>query len=129
MKVWEALHISAVFERAAEFDLIHNSFDFLPLSYSALVDTPVITTIHGFSSEWILPVYEKYNGRTHYVAISDADRHPRLDYLATIHHGIDMQQFELGAGRRLPALLRPDPSRQGRGRGGAGRGRPPDCRS
>ena len=98
VKVWEALHISAVFERAAEFDLIHNSFDFLPLSYSALVDTPVITTIHGFSSEWILPVYEKYNGRTHYVAISDADRHPRLDYLATIHHGIDMQQFELGRG-------------------------------
>jgi glycosyltransferase involved in cell wall biosynthesis len=98
VKVWEALHISAVFERAAEFDLIHNSFDFLPLSYSALVDTPVVTTIHGFSSEWIVPVYEKYNGRTHYVAISDADRHPRLDYLATIHHGIDMAQFELGAG-------------------------------
>ncbi len=98
VKVWEALHISAVFERAAEFDLIHNSFDFLPLSYSALVDTPVVTTIHGFSSEWIVPVYEKYNGRTHYVAISDADRHPRLDYLATIHHGIDMQQFELGPG-------------------------------
>ena len=49
-KVWEALHISAVFERAAEFDLIHNSFDFLPLSYSALVETPVVTTIHGFSS-------------------------------------------------------------------------------
>src|ERR1700704_5866526 len=30
-KVWEALHISSVFERADEFDLIHNSFDFLPL--------------------------------------------------------------------------------------------------
>ena len=89
-KVWEALHISAVFERAAEFDLIHNSFDFLPLTYSALVDTPVVTTIHGFSSERIVPVFEKYNGRTHYVAISDADRHARLDYIATIHHGIDM---------------------------------------
>jgi hypothetical protein len=34
-KAWEALHISAVFERAGEFDLIHNSFDFLPLTYSA----------------------------------------------------------------------------------------------
>ena len=56
-KVWEALHISAVFERAAEFDLIHNSFDFLPLTYSDLVDTPVVTTIHGFSSELIVPVF------------------------------------------------------------------------
>jgi glycosyltransferase involved in cell wall biosynthesis len=98
-KVWEGLHISAVFERAAEFDLIHNSFDFMPLTYTGMVDTPVLTTIHGFSSERILPVYEKYNGRTHYVAISHADRHERLDYDATIHHGIDMAEFELHPGR------------------------------
>jgi glycosyltransferase involved in cell wall biosynthesis len=94
-KVWEALHISAVFEHAAEFDVIHNSFDFLPLTYSHLVDTPVVTTIHGFSSEQIVPVFEKYNRGGYYVAISDADRHERLDYVATIHHGIDLNEFEL----------------------------------
>ena len=94
-KAWEALHISTVFERAGEFDLIHNSFDFLPLSYSGLVDTPVLTTIHGFSSEQIVPVFEKYNESSYYVAISDADRHERLDYVATIHHGIDLAEFEL----------------------------------
>jgi glycosyltransferase involved in cell wall biosynthesis len=94
-KVWEALHISEVFEHAREFDVIHNSFDFLPLTYSGLVDTPVVTTIHGFSSEQIVPVFEKYNGRGYYVAISDADRNERLDYVATIHHGIDLGEFEL----------------------------------
>lgn len=94
-KVWEGLHISAVFERADEFDLIHNSFDFLPLTYSGLVATPVVTTIHGFSSERILPVFEKYNARGHYVAISEADRHESLDYVATIHHGIDLSEFDL----------------------------------
>jgi glycosyltransferase involved in cell wall biosynthesis len=99
-KVWESLHISAVFERAAEFDVIHNSFDFLPLTYSALVETPVVTTIHGFSSERILPVYQKYDRRSHYVAISDADRHPSLDYVATIHHGIDMRGFVVSSGAR-----------------------------
>jgi hypothetical protein len=99
-KVWECLHISAVFECASEFDLIHNSFDFLPLSFSRLVDTPVVTTIHGFSSERILPVYQKYDGHSHYVAISDADRHPSLEYAATIHHGIDMGAFAIGTGRR-----------------------------
>ena len=97
-KVWEALHISALFERAGEFDVIHNSFDFLPLTYSDLVETPVVTTIHGFSSEEIVPVFEKYNARGYYVAISDSDRHERLDYVATIHHGIDMDEFEPGAG-------------------------------
>ena len=94
-KVAECLHIAAAFERAGEFDLIHNSFDFLPLSYSGLVSTPVLTTIHGFSSPSIVPVYEKYNRRSAYVAISNADRHPSLDYLATIHHGIDTDAFHL----------------------------------
>jgi len=94
-KVEEGMHISAVFERAGEFDLIHNSFDFLPLTYSRLVDVPVVTTIHGFSSERILPVYQKYNDGAHYVAISEADRHPTLDYAATIHHGIEMDRFPL----------------------------------
>ena len=97
-KVCEALHIAAVFERAAEFDVIHNSFDFFPLSYTRLVETPVVTTIHGFSSEAIVPVYERYNDVGHYVAISDADRHGRLEYAATIHHGIDMGAFATGAG-------------------------------
>ena len=92
-KVWECLHISECFERADEFDIIHNQFDFLPLTYSGLVDTPVVTTIHGFSSPRILPVYKKYNERTRYVSISDADRSPELDYIATVHHGIDTGSF------------------------------------
>jgi glycosyltransferase involved in cell wall biosynthesis len=94
-KVWEALHIATVFERAEDFDLIHNSFDFLPLTYSGLVTTPVVTTIHGFSSERIVPAFERYQDRGHYVAISDADRHPTLIYEATIHHGIRMESFPL----------------------------------
>ncbi|MGZ8688735.1 MAG: glycosyltransferase family 4 protein [Gaiellaceae bacterium] len=94
-KVAECLHIAHAFERADEFDIIHNGFDFLPLTYSGLVDTPVLTTIHGFSSPRILPVYQRYDATTAYVAISDADRHPSLDYVATIHHGIDTSAFSL----------------------------------
>ena len=92
-KVFECLHISEVFERADEFDLIHNNFDFLPLSYSGLVDTPVLTTIHGFSSERILPVYEKYDKNTHYVSISNSDRSEKLNYAATVYHGINLEEF------------------------------------
>ena len=68
-KVAECLHIAAVFERAEEFDLIHNGFDFLPLTYSRLVGTPVLTTIHGFSSPRIVPVYARYDRRGAYVSI------------------------------------------------------------
>jgi len=92
-KVAECLHIASVFERADEFDIIHNGFDFLPLTYSEFVATPVITTIHGFSSPKIVQVYERYDATTAYVAISAADRHPNLRYAATIHHGIDTSAF------------------------------------
>ena len=92
-KVWEMLHVAHVFERAGEFDLIHNQADFVPLAFSRLVETPVVTTIHGFSSERILPAFKAYEDRVHYVAISDADRHPDLRYAATIHHGIPLEDF------------------------------------
>jgi len=93
-KIWECLHISEVFEHAEDFDIIHNNFDFLPLTYTGLITTPVVTTIHGFSSPGILPVYKKYNRKVFYVSISDADRSPELDYIKTIHHGIDIKQFD-----------------------------------
>src|SRR6476661_1966989 len=92
-KAWEMLHVAHVFERAGEFDLIHNQADFVPLAFSRLVETPVVTTIHGFSSERILPAFKAYEDRVHYVAISDADRHPDLHYAATIHHGIPLEDF------------------------------------
>ena len=92
-KVWEMLHVAHVFERAGEFDLIHNQADFVPLAFSRLVETPVVTTIHGFSSMRILPAHKAYENRAHYVAISQADRHPDLRYAATIHHGIPLEDF------------------------------------
>jgi glycosyltransferase involved in cell wall biosynthesis len=93
-KVWECLHIAELFGRADEFDLIHNHFDFLPLSYSGFTHKPVVTTIHGFSSPSILPVYKRYNDSSYYVSISEADKSAELDYIATIHHGIDLNQFK-----------------------------------
>lgn len=96
-KVWECLHVAELFECADAFDLVHNHFDYLPLTYSQMTSTPVLTTIHGFSSPAILPVYKKYDRRTAYVAISNADRSPQLTYLATIHHGIDLGLFTLQA--------------------------------
>ncbi|MCP3731154.1 glycosyltransferase family 4 protein [Sphingomonas sp. MG17] len=92
-KVWEFRHLAHVFEQADTFDLIHNQADFPAHAFANLTDTPIVTTIHGFSSDRILPMYEPYQDRVHYVAISDADRHPALRYAATIHHGIPVETF------------------------------------
>jgi glycosyltransferase involved in cell wall biosynthesis len=96
-KVMEILHISNVFEKARDFDIIHNQADFMPLAFSRLVETPIVTTIHGFSSERIVPVFKRYEDRVDYVAISDADRHADLKYAATIHHGIPIEDFPFDA--------------------------------
>lgn len=100
-KVYECLHIATAFEQASTgvFDIVHNHFDFLPLTYSRLISTPVVTTVHGFSSDRIVPVYAAYNSTTHLVAISASDRRAELDYAATIHHGIPLDEFTFSAGR------------------------------
>jgi glycosyltransferase involved in cell wall biosynthesis len=92
-KVLECLHISNLMEKAGQFDIIHNHFDFLPLTYSKLIRTPMVATIHGFSSARILPVYEKYAGHAHYVSISHADRSPKLPYVATVYNGLRVSDF------------------------------------
>ena len=96
-KVEECLHISHLMEQAHQFDIIHNNFDFLPLTYSGLIKTPMVTTIHGFSSPKIIPVYKKYNKSSYYVSISDSDRSPELSYSATVYNGIDSREFSFNA--------------------------------
>ncbi|MBB4078255.1 glycosyltransferase involved in cell wall biosynthesis [Lewinella aquimaris] len=94
-KVLEYLHISQVMGAAHKFDIVHNQFDFMPLGYSQLVHTPMVTTVHGFSSDHIVPVYQRYNDSTDYVSISDADRDDRIDYIATVYNGVDTSQFTI----------------------------------
>jgi glycosyltransferase involved in cell wall biosynthesis len=92
-RVWEALHVSHALTRSGEFDLVHNHLDWLPLAFSAHCAAPMLTTIHGFSGSNILPAYRR--AASSFVSISDSDRSPDLDYLATVHHGIDLDAFRV----------------------------------
>lgn len=92
-KVCEYLHISQAAEMADEFDIFHNGYDFMPLTYSRMMKVPMVTTIHGFSSPKILPVYRKYNHSTYYVSISNANREKSLNYIRTVYHGIRMEDY------------------------------------
>jgi glycosyltransferase involved in cell wall biosynthesis len=76
-----------VLAQSGDFDLVHNQLDWLPLAFAQSCHAPMVTTVHGFSGAGILPAYAR--ARSSYVAISAADRSPDLDYVATIHHGVD----------------------------------------
>ena len=94
-RVWEALHVSYALARSGEFKLVHNHLDWLPLAFGEHARAPMVTTIHGFSGPGILPAYTR--SRSAFVAISDSDRYAGLDYAATIHHGIDLDQLLFSA--------------------------------
>ncbi|MGW4940153.1 glycosyltransferase family 4 protein [Actinoplanes sp. NPDC004185] len=110
-RVWEALHVSYALERSGDFDLVHNHLDWLPLAFSAHCRAPMLTTVHGFSGPNILPAYRR--GRSHFVSISDADRSPDLDYLATVYHGVDLEglPFDPAGGDGLVAFGRIHPDK------------------
>lgn len=87
-RVWEALHVAHALRRSGDFDLVHNHLDWLPLAFSEHARAPMVTTIHGFSSPMILPAYQR--SASAFVSISDADRAEGLEYVATVHHGVDV---------------------------------------
>jgi glycosyltransferase involved in cell wall biosynthesis len=88
-RVWEAIHVAHALTRSAEFDIVHNHLDWLPLAFSDHCAAPMLTTIHGFSGKNILPAYAR--SRSKFVSISDSDRSPDLAYAGTVYHGIDLE--------------------------------------
>ncbi len=113
-KVEEFLHIARAMEEAGEYDLVHNHYDFMPLYFAPFLQTPLLTTIHGFSGEGIKKVYRRYGAlpHVHYVAISEADKDPGLPYLGVVHHGVDPARYRVGpGGRHLLVLSRIHPDK------------------
>ena len=119
-KVAEYLHIPEVFEHAGEFDLIHSHYDFMGLAYSRLVKTPVVTTIHGFSSPADSAGVSQIRGR-----IFRFDQQLRPDAGAELcRYGVQRDRpvaLSLpGARRRGPDLSGPHSPGQGRPPGDRG---------
>ncbi len=94
-RIWEALHASHALARSGDFDLVHNHMDWLPLAFGEHAKAPLLTTVHGFSAPAILPAYRASGSA--FVSISDSDRAPGLDYVATVHHGVDVGGLPFGA--------------------------------
>ncbi|MBC5830006.1 MAG: glycosyltransferase family 4 protein [Candidatus Eremiobacteraeota bacterium] len=93
-EVFSALHIGAFFEAASRFDIIHNNFDWKPMTYAlGSANPPMLTTIHGFSSPQILAAYYACAARSFFCSISNADRDPGLSYVGTTYNGIDPSEF------------------------------------
>lgn len=101
-RIWEEVHIATALEQVAAggFDIVHSHMNVHPLGYARLLSTPIVTTLHG--SAWnrnIHPALDRYQDLP-FVSLSDSERSffPGLNYVATVHNGIDMDDFAVGDG-------------------------------
>lgn len=108
VRYWEYLHIGNCFDQAHKFDLIHNNMNYAPLYFAPHIKPRIVTTVHSglidFQNQPLsLKIYKQYNPFSDYVAISNAARHPDLNYAATIYHGINVSEyvFQPNAGEYL----------------------------
>jgi glycosyltransferase involved in cell wall biosynthesis len=108
-RVSEAMHVSYALARSGEFDIVHNHLDWLPLAFAEHCRAPLLTTVHGFSGPGTLPAYRA--ARSSFVSISDSDRSPDLDYVATVHHGVDGLPFVPDGGPGLVSFGRIHPDK------------------
>ncbi|MBI2031781.1 MAG: glycosyltransferase family 4 protein [Candidatus Levybacteria bacterium] len=95
------LHYIECFERASEFDIIHNHAQYYAMFLADLVKTPVVHTIHGSFSKEDVPQEDKRQTlmkfKNHnFISISDSQRRGlmNLNYIATVYNGIDPSEFQ-----------------------------------
>jgi glycosyltransferase involved in cell wall biosynthesis len=110
--------LGLVFERAAEFDVIHCHVDFPAFPFGTLASTPTVHTVHGrLDVPRLVPLFRQFR-HVPLVSISDAQRRPLaplgVRWLATVHHGIPLAHYPLGsgAGGYLAFLGRLSPEKQ-----------------
>lgn len=93
---YELKMLQEVFQRADQFDVIHNHVGFQALPFANFVETPVVTTLHNALNPPIIKELFYQNKALPYISISNYQQKlwPELNYAATIYHGIEMERFQ-----------------------------------
>jgi glycosyltransferase involved in cell wall biosynthesis len=84
------LMMEQVYQRAAEFDVLHFHLDYWPFSLFERQMTPFLTTLHGrLDLPELGPIFDCFP-RAPLVSISDAQRLPlpRANFVETVYHGL-----------------------------------------
>jgi glycosyltransferase involved in cell wall biosynthesis len=94
--------VEEVAKRSDDFDVVHYHIDYLHYPISRREPVPQLTTLHGrLDLPELAQLYDEYRDMP-VVSISDAQRAPlpQANWLATVHHGLPIERFRVGRGRR-----------------------------
>ncbi len=90
------MHVAHCFEMAGEFDIIHSHAQFLGLPFAAAAKTPSVHTFHrvyAFTHQDEQDLVMHY-GKLNYTSISNAQRVPGVNYVATVYNGVDTSVYK-----------------------------------
>lgn len=94
---FQMIELGLVFNRAAEFDIIHSHIDYYAFPFTRFVRTPVVTTLHGrLDLLELQPIYSYYR-EVRVISISNNQRRPlpRANWVATVYNGIRVEDLTL----------------------------------
>jgi glycosyltransferase involved in cell wall biosynthesis len=90
---YEMLELSRVYERAAEFDIIHSHVGIAALPFGSLVKTPTIHTLHGKFTTDNSKIFS-HHAKQPFISISNDQRDGvGLNYIRTVYNGIDLRGY------------------------------------
>jgi glycosyltransferase involved in cell wall biosynthesis len=97
---WYRRTADLVAEHAPEFDVVHSHIDGFGFEAARSSATPWLTTLHGRLDMGPIVDHLAAYPEAGLVAISDNQRNqaPGANWLATIHHGLDLAHVPLGSG-------------------------------
>ena len=112
----QVLMLEHVFQRAAEFDIVHFHVDYLHFPLSRREQLTHVTTLHGrLDIPDLVPLYHEFRDMP-VVSISNCQREPLpwANWQATVYHGLpaDMYQFHDKPGIYLAFLGRISPEKR-----------------
>lgn len=87
-------HVLDVYDRADEFDIVHDHTTEGPALAAVLGRSGVVHTLHGPWTDAAAEYYRRIDGRVHLVAISHAqkERAPAISCAGVVPNGIDVDQ-------------------------------------
>ena len=94
---YHLLMLEWVFQRHADFDVMHFHLDFMPASLARRQRTPHVHTFHGrLDLPELAPLAEEFDD-TPLISVSDSQRAPLpvANWLATVYHGLPDDLYHL----------------------------------
>jgi glycosyltransferase involved in cell wall biosynthesis len=95
---YEAAHAISAYDRAGEFDLVHDHTGPVGASIGAMSDCPTVHTLHGPFTDQTNMLYRRIARRHWFVAISNSQQAmgpPNLRWAGVVYNGIPLDRYLL----------------------------------